>query len=127
MSILVIGVNHHSGPLSVLERVTLPVDEIPKAVDSLVRRDNVREVAVLSTCNRTEIYAVAERFHGAYADIRDFLCDLGHIPPDELHPHLYSQHDELAVLDVRTEHGLASHPPSGGPPPPDEAQLSLFD
>ena len=97
MSILVIGVNHHSGPLSVLERVTLPADEIPKAVDSLVRRDNVREVAVLSTCNRTEIYAVAERFHGAYADIRDFLCDLGRIPPDELHPHLYSQHDELAV------------------------------
>jgi glutamyl-tRNA reductase len=97
MSILVIGVNHRSGPLSVLERVTLTPDEIPKAVDSLVRRDNVREVAVLSTCNRTEIYAVAERFHGAYADIRDFLCDLGHIPPDELHPHLYSQHDELAV------------------------------
>ena len=97
MSILVIGVNHHSGPLSVLERVTLAPDEIPKAVDALVRRDNVREVAVLSTCNRTEIYAVAERFHGAYADIRDFLCDLGHIAPDELHPHLYSQHDELAV------------------------------
>jgi glutamyl-tRNA reductase len=97
MSILVIGVNHRSGPLSVLERVTLPPDEVPKAVDSLVRRDNVREVAVLSTCNRTEIYAVAERFHGAYADIRDFLCDLGHIAPDELHPHLYSQHDELAV------------------------------
>lgn len=97
MSILVIGVNHRSGPLSVLERVSLAPDEVPKAVDSLVRRDNVREVAVLSTCNRTEIYAVAERFHGAYADIRDFLCDLGHIAPDELHPHLYSQHDELAV------------------------------
>ena len=32
---------------------------------------------MLSTCNRTEVYAVAERFHGAYADIRDFLCDLG--------------------------------------------------
>lgn len=97
MSILVIGVNHRSGPLSVLERVSLSPDELPKAVDSLVRRDNVREVAVLSTCNRTEIYAVAERFHGAYADIRDFLCDLGHIAPDDLHPHLYSQHDELAV------------------------------
>lgn len=97
MSILVIGVNHHSGPLSVLERVSLAADEVPKAVDALVSRDNVREVVVLSTCNRTEIYAVAERFHGAYADIRDFLCDLGHIAPDELHPHLYSQHDELAV------------------------------
>lgn len=97
MSILVIGVNHHSGPLSVLERVTLSVDELPKAVTGLVGCDNVREVVVLSTCNRTEIYAVAEKFHGAYADIRDFLCDLGQIPPDELHPHLYSEHDEAAV------------------------------
>lgn len=97
MSILVIGVNHRSGPLSVLERVTIAPTEVPKAVDGLARLDNVREVVVLSTCNRTEIYAVAERFHGAYADIRDFLCDLGDITPDELHPHLYSQHDEAAV------------------------------
>ena len=97
MSILVIGVNHRSGPLSVLERVTLGPDEVPKAVQNLARRDNVREVVVLSTCNRTEIYAVAERFHGAYADIRDFLCDLGDISPDDLHPHLYTQHDDAAV------------------------------
>ncbi len=97
MSILVIGVNHHSGPLSVLERLTLSADEIPKAVAGLAGRDNVREVVVLSTCNRTEIYAVAEKFHGAYADIRDFLCDLGSISPDELHPHLYSEHDDAAV------------------------------
>jgi glutamyl-tRNA reductase len=52
---------------------------------------------VLSTCNRTEVYAVAERFHGAYADIRDFFCELGGLDPDELHPHLYSQHDDAAV------------------------------
>ena len=97
MSILVIGVNHHSGPLSVLERVALPVDELPKAVAGLAGRDNVREVVVLSTCNRTEIYAVAEKFHGAYADIREFLCDLGNITPDDLHPHLYSEHDDAAV------------------------------
>jgi glutamyl-tRNA reductase len=97
MSILVIGVNHRSGPLSVLERVALGPDEVPKAVENLARRDNVREVVVLSTCNRTEIYAVAERFHGAYADIRDFFCDLGDISPDDLHPHLYTQHDDAAV------------------------------
>lgn len=100
MSILVIGVNHRSGPLSVLERVTIAPTEVPKAVEGLARLDNVREVVVLSTCNRTEIYAVAERFHGAYADIRDFLCDLGDIAPDELHPHLYSQHDEAAVTHL---------------------------
>ncbi len=97
MSILVIGVNHRSGPLSVLERVAMSVDELPKAVGDLVSRDNVREAVVLSTCNRTEIYAVTEKFHGAYADIRDFLCALGNIAPDDLHPHLYLQHDDAAV------------------------------
>jgi glutamyl-tRNA reductase len=100
MSILVIGVNHRSGPLSVLERVTIAPDAVPKAVRALASRDNVREVVVLSTCNRTEIYAIAEKFHGAYADIRDFLCDLGDISPDELHPHLYCQHDEAAVTHL---------------------------
>jgi glutamyl-tRNA reductase len=97
MSILVIGMNHRSGPVSVLERVALSSDEVPKAVGRLVGRDNVREVVLISTCNRTEVYAVTERFHGAYADIRDFLCEVGDISPDELHPHLYSHHDEAAV------------------------------
>ncbi|MEO6653598.1 MAG: glutamyl-tRNA reductase [Ilumatobacteraceae bacterium] len=100
MSILVIGVNHRSGPLSLLERVTIAPTEIPKAVEGLARLDNVREVVVLSTCMRTEIYAVAEKFHGAYADIRNFLCDLGNITPDELHPYLYSEHDEAAVTHL---------------------------
>lgn len=100
MSILVIGVNHRSGPLSVLERVSIAPTEVPKAVQGLARLDNVREAVVLSTCNRIEVYAVAEKFHGAYADIRDFLCDLGGIPADELHPHLYTQHDEAAVAHL---------------------------
>jgi glutamyl-tRNA reductase len=100
MSILVIGVNHRSGPLSLLERVTLKPDEARKAVAGLAARDNVREVAVLSTCNRTEVYAVTERFHGAYADIRDFLCDLGRLAPDELHAHLYTEHDDAAVTHL---------------------------
>ena len=55
--------------------------------------DNVREAVMLSTCNRTEVYAVAELFHGAYGDVRDLLCELGDLTVDELTPHLYSQHD----------------------------------
>jgi glutamyl-tRNA reductase len=97
MSILVLGVNHHTGPLSVLERLALAPDELPKAVNALVNHDNVREAVVVSTCNRTEVYAVTEKFHGAYADIRDFLCSIGDITPDELHPHIYSEHEEGAV------------------------------
>ena len=97
MSILVIGVNHRTGPLSVLERLALPADELPKAITAIAGRDNVREAVVVSTCNRTEVYAVAEKFHGAYADIRDFFCNLGDISADELHPHLYTEHDRDAV------------------------------
>ena len=100
MSILAIGVNRTSGPLNVLERVAIGADELPKAVENLARRDNVREVAVISTCNRTEIYAVTERFHGAYADIRDFLCELGGMSADDLHPHLFSEHDDSAVAHL---------------------------
>ncbi len=97
MSILVLGINHRSGPLSVLEQVALDDQLMSKAVESLVRRDNLREAVVISTCNRTEVYAVTEVFHGAYADIRDFFCDQASVGPDDLHEHLYSQHDDEAV------------------------------
>ncbi len=100
MSIVVIGVNHRTGPLALLERVSVTVESLPKAIAGLTSRVNIREAVVLSTCNRTEVYAVAERFHGAYSDIRDFLCELGSLSPDELHPHLYSQHDEAAVAHL---------------------------
>ena len=97
MSIVVIGVNHRTAPIELLERVSLSGAELSKAITGLVSRANIREAAVLSTCNRTEVFAVAERFHGAYADIRDFFCELGGMQPDELHSHLYSQHDGAAV------------------------------
>ena len=100
MSIVVIGVNHHTSPLSLLERLAVAPSDLPKAIAGLVSRVNVREAVILSTCNRTEVYAVAERFHGAYADIRDYFCELGNLDPDELHPHLYSQHDDAAVAHL---------------------------
>ncbi|MTB07768.1 MAG: glutamyl-tRNA reductase, partial [Actinobacteria bacterium] len=97
MSVVVIGVNHRTSPLSVLERVAISGDRIVKALHDVCSRPNVSEAVVLSTCNRTEIYAVAERFHGAFGDIRDVLCSIGGLTPDELHPHLYSQHDDAAI------------------------------
>lgn len=100
MSILVVGVNHRSGPLPLLERVTIAPEHLGKAVAGLAQRDNVREAVVLSTCNRTEVYVVAELFHGAYGDVRDLLCELGDLTVDELTPHLYSQHDTAAVTHL---------------------------
>ncbi len=100
MSILVVGINHRSAPLPLLERVTIAPEHLAKAVSGLAQRDNVREAVVLSTCNRTEVYVVAELFHGAYGDVRDLLCELGDLGIDELTPHLYSQHDTAAVAHL---------------------------
>ena len=74
MSIVVLGVNHKSAPIDVIERVAITGEAMTKALHGIVTRDNVRETVVLSTCNRTEVYVVAEKFHGAFADVRDFFC-----------------------------------------------------
>ncbi len=100
MSILVVGVNHRSAPLALLERLTIAPVDLPKRVSGLAQRDNVREAAIISTCNRTEVYVVAERFHGAYGDVCEFLCELGELDLDELSPHLFSQHDDGAVTHL---------------------------
>ena len=52
-------------------------------------RDHVSEAVVLSTCNRSEVYVVAEKFHPAYADLRSFFSELAFVPPEELADHLY--------------------------------------
>jgi glutamyl-tRNA reductase len=100
VSVVVIGLNHRTVPLELLERTTVAADGLPKALHDLTARPNVNEAVLLSTCNRTEVYAVAERFHGAFQDIRDFLCDVAHMAPEDLQPHLYSQHDAAAAAHL---------------------------
>ena len=55
MSVLVVGVNHRTAPLDLLERIALDAQEVAKAVSGLVALDSVREAVVLSTCNRTSL------------------------------------------------------------------------
>ncbi|MCU0268528.1 MAG: glutamyl-tRNA reductase [Acidimicrobiales bacterium] len=97
MSVVVIGLNHRTVPLDLLERVTVDDARLPKALHDVVGREHVSEAVVLSTCNRTEIYVMAERFHGAYADVRNFLSELAYLPPDLFADHLYVHFDEEAV------------------------------
>lgn len=100
MSIVVIGINHRTAPVTLLEKMTIADSALPKALHNLGVRDDIREVVVLSTCNRTEVYAVVERFHGAYDDIRDFFCEVSGLPGRDVTPHLFSQHDEAAVAHL---------------------------
>lgn len=97
MSVVVVGLNHRTVPLDVLERMTVNDARMPKALADLTARDDLLEAVVLSTCMRTEIYAVANRFHGAMSDIRNFLAELSFCPPEAFSDHLYSFYDDAAV------------------------------
>ena len=97
MSIVAIGCNHRSTPLAVLERMTIAADDLPKALSDLGSADNLSEVVVLSTCNRVEIYAYAEKFHGGYQDIREFIGRHAGLAPEDIADHLYALHDAEAV------------------------------
>ena len=100
MSIVVLGVNYHTSPVTLLEKVMIPVPAMSEALRVLSNHSDIREVVVLSTCNRTEVYAVAERFHAAHTDILEFLCETSGLSADEITPHLYSQFDDDAVVHL---------------------------
>jgi glutamyl-tRNA reductase len=100
VSVVVIGLNHRTTPLDLLERMTIGDAALPKALHDLISREDVSEAVVLSTCNRTEVYAVAERFHGAYQDIRDFLAEVAFLAPEDFSDHLYVHYDAPAVAHL---------------------------
>jgi len=93
LSVVVVGLNHRTVPLDLLERMTVPSSLLPKALADLTSREHVTEAVVLSTCNRIEVYAFAEKFHGAYQDIRNFFAEVSHVAPEEFSDHLTSLYD----------------------------------
>jgi glutamyl-tRNA reductase len=97
VSVVAIGLNHRTASLDLLERMTVDGERLPKALHDLAGRAHLSEAVVLSTCNRTEVYAVAERFHGGFADVRDFLAELAFLAPEDFADHLYVHHDGEAV------------------------------
>ena len=68
MSLFVLGINHQTAPVSLRERVAFSGDAVPAALDALRALPSVHEVALLSTCNRTELYAVTDDNGDALAD-----------------------------------------------------------
>ncbi|MGH9077558.1 MAG: glutamyl-tRNA reductase [Acidimicrobiales bacterium] len=100
MAVVVAGLNHRSVSLAVLEPMAVAPADLPKALAELGGMAHLDEVVVLSTCMRTEIYAVANRFHGAMSDIRNFLSTWSGCPPEYFGDHLYSYYDEAAVTQL---------------------------
>jgi glutamyl-tRNA reductase len=100
VSVIVVGLNHRTVPVELLERMTVPEHMVPKVLHDLMGREHLLEVVVLSTCNRTEIYARCTHFHGAVGDVRDFLADHSGAAPEEFENHLYTYYDDAAVAHL---------------------------
>ncbi|MGA8847661.1 MAG: glutamyl-tRNA reductase, partial [Nocardioides sp.] len=97
MSVLVVGISHKTAPVPVLERVALDADGVQKLIAEVTDNEHVTEATVLSTCNRTEVYAEVERFHGSVEAISRLIADRAGQTPDEVLAHLYVHYDDGAV------------------------------
>ena len=97
MSLVVVGLNHRNAPVDLLERMAVPGKALPKALHALVAREHLAEAVLLSTCNRTEVYAKATLFHPGIDDVRHFLAETAGLDPDALADLLYTFHDDAAV------------------------------
>ncbi|MCO5318236.1 MAG: glutamyl-tRNA reductase [Microthrixaceae bacterium] len=100
MSIVVVGANHRTAPLELLERMSVRGDSLPKMLHDLCTGEHTSEAVVLATCNRTEVYLVAERFHGAFGEVRNFFSDLTFLPPERFADSLYVHYDDQAVTHL---------------------------
>lgn len=107
MPLLALGLNHQTAPLALRERVALDAGQLPAALAGLGAVPGVEEAAVLSTCNRTEVYAqVAEGREGAVAE---WLAQHHGLAPEALGDYLYEHRDEDAVRHLfRVATGLDS-------------------
>ena len=100
MSLIVVGLNHRTAPVDLLERMTVPEELLAKVLHDLAAREHLLEVVVLSTCNRIEVYARCTHFHPAVGDVSAFLSDYSGAAPDDFAELLYTYYDEAAVTHL---------------------------
>lgn len=109
VAVLAFGLNHTSAPVSVRERVSMPVDLVKPALDGLRSAFGgaVREAAILSTCNRTELYCAAQSQVIEHLPV--WLAEHNSLDANALRPHLYHHHQDDAVRHAfRVASGLDS-------------------
>lgn len=109
MHVATFGLNHHTAPIQLREQIVFQVERMQAALSEFLGRRFAREAAILSTCNRTEIYCAAARGVDVSADTTSWLADYHKIDPAALKPHLYSLGQEETVRHAfRVAAGLDS-------------------
>jgi glutamyl-tRNA reductase len=97
MSVLVVGLSHKSAPVATLERAVVGGDDLTKLLRDVSQAGSVAGAFVVSTCNRVEVYAEVDKFHGGVASISELLARHSGLPLSELTPHLYVHYEDRAV------------------------------
>jgi glutamyl-tRNA reductase len=97
MHIIVVGVNHKTAPVEIREKLTFNPTELPLAMKRLKKQKSILENIIVSTCNRTEIYAVVDQLHTGRYYIKAFLSEWFDIGKDEFTSFLRIHEDEMAV------------------------------
>jgi glutamyl-tRNA reductase len=97
MSVLVVGLSHKSAPVATLERAVLTGDALSKLLRDVFGSGDVAGSLVVSTCNRVEVYAEVDKFHGGVAVICELLARHSGVPLAELTPHLYVHYEDRAI------------------------------
>lgn len=109
MSLLVMGLSHHSAPLDLLERVVVAPETVPHMLHEIVASEHVAQAVAVSTCNRLEVYAHVSAFHGALQDIAAVVASRADMDVAELAPHCYAHYSDDALAHVlRVAAGLDS-------------------
>ena len=105
MQLLALGVNHHTAPLAIREQVAFGPEKLEHALHDLTQSRRATEVAILSTCNRTELYVNSPEPETVSA----WLAEFHRIEPHELAPYLYALPREKAAQHAfRVAAGLDS-------------------
>ena len=97
MSVLVVGISHKSAPVELLEKLALDSDGTVKLIADVIAGEHVSEATAIVTCNRLEVYAEVDRFHGSVEDLSGLLVSRAEQSTEALLPHLYVHYDEGAV------------------------------
>ena len=97
MSVLLFGVSHRSAPVPVLEQLSSDESDQVKIAERLLQSSLITEAMVLSTCNRVEVYAVVDAFHGGLSVIGQVLADHSGMSLNDMTKYAYVRYAEAAV------------------------------
>ena len=97
MHVIVVGINHKTAPVEIRERLTFDPSQLGDAMVQLQGKKSILENVILSTCNRTEIYAVVDQIHTGRYYIKEFLSQWFQIEKEEFTPFLFIYEEDGAL------------------------------